>query len=215
MLDLKRITKHLKKDIENMLYVSGTGGLLQSYFILPLLVCLYFGEFIEFGEDRDYFITSRGDIAPALYTVLGEIGLFPKEEYYNYSEAFGILQKYVSSNVPGVEISTGFIEKGYEFGVGVACGTTRKVYCLVGIEELMDEDLDILFIKENQINNLNIFVEIPDDQLLINFLQEKFADIFNIIFIEDDVDALYKSLKETLKTNKPVLGVLVNINKKI
>ena len=57
--------------------------------------------------ERDRFILSKGHCTAAVYAVLAERGFFPIAELEEFGQPGSRLMAHVSSQVPGVEFSTG------------------------------------------------------------------------------------------------------------
>jgi len=112
------------------------GSSLSSMDIIATLLAKY----IKKNDDplnRDWFILSKGHAAPALYAVLAEIGLIPKDEIVKINEVNSILQNHPDISTPGVDMSTGSLGQGISFGIGIASwikfkGGRGKVYVLMG-----------------------------------------------------------------------------------
>ena len=82
---LKDMARHIREDILLQIYAGGSGHPGGSMSCVELLAAL-FGHVIKPSADwirrnsRDHVILSKGHAAPALYAVLAETGLIPKEE---------------------------------------------------------------------------------------------------------------------------------------
>lgn len=131
-----------RKDLIAMIYGAKgghTGGSLSS---LDILVTLYY-EIMSIDpknprwEDRDRFVLSKGHSVEGYYTILADLGFFPKEELKTYSRYQSRLTGHPTVKVPGVEMNTGALGHGLSTGVGMALagkmdGRTYKVYVLMG-----------------------------------------------------------------------------------
>lgn len=140
--ELKKRAIEARIDLIKMIYnarAGHTGGSLSS---TDIIVALYYGV-MRFDihnpkwEDRDRFILSKGHSVEAYYTVLANIGFFPKEELASFSRYGSRLIGHPNAAVPGVEINTGSLGHGLSAGVGMALagkmdGKNYRVYVLMG-----------------------------------------------------------------------------------
>lgn len=125
---LASIAKDLRLDILEMVNLNG-GHIGGSLSCLDLLVSLYFSDLFDFK--KDHFVLSAGHLAPALYAVLARKGYFPPSDLSTYSQFNSRLQGHVSTDVPGVEYSSGSLGQGLSFAAGLALGHPgRYSFCL-------------------------------------------------------------------------------------
>lgn len=87
--------------------------------------------------DKDWFILSKGHAAPALYSILAEIGLIKRDELVKINDVDAVLQNHPDMGVPGVDMATGSLGQGISFAVGVATWIKLKngrgrVFVLMG-----------------------------------------------------------------------------------
>ncbi len=92
--------------------------------------------------DRDRFILSKGHCTPLLYSVLADVGYFPKEELATYRR-LGRLTGHPNPKLPGVDIATGSLGQGLSVGHGMALagkldGKDYHVYVVLGDGELQE-----------------------------------------------------------------------------
>lgn len=79
------------------------------------------------APDRDVIILSKGHAASALYAVLAIQGFFPKELLDNYCDNGAKLGGHVtSSELAGIELSTGSLGHGMPYGLGIALSRKRS-----------------------------------------------------------------------------------------
>lgn len=154
---------------------SHIGGCLS---MADLLAVLY-GETLHYQTDnltwheRDRFILSKGHCTAVLYAVLAECGFFPISELEQFGQAGSRLMAHVSSQVPGVEFSTGSLGHGLPFGCGKALAAKRLGHSWRTFVMLSDGELDegsnweaILFAGHHQLNNLIAIVDFNKIQSL-------------------------------------------------
>jgi len=128
------IIGRLKEKILRMSFKAKEGHIPSAFSILDILWVLY----DKILKPEDGFILSKGHGCLALYVVLAEKGIIPKEELDTFCEYDSNLGGHPDSNkVNGVLASTGSLGHGLPMAVGMAMakkikGEPGKVYCLVG-----------------------------------------------------------------------------------
>ena len=118
-------------------------------------------------RDRDRFLMSKGHASAALYAALAESGFFPVEELKTFCENGSRLLGHVSSEVPGVELSTGSLGHGFSVAVGMAYAAKKsgdvghKVYALLGDGECNEGAVweAALFANHFRLNNLVAIID--------------------------------------------------------
>jgi transketolase len=122
------------------------GGDLSS---ADILVSLYFRILRLDAQrprdpERDRFIMSKGHCSAALYATLAMRGFFPYEELAEYMEPLSRLNGHPNSTqVPGVEASTGALGHGFPIAVGAALAAKMdrapwRTFILTGDGELQE-----------------------------------------------------------------------------
>jgi transketolase len=118
----------LRLKIVQMVMRAGEGHIPSSFSIVDLIEHLY-AHVLRFdasnpkGNDRDYFILSKGHGCGALYVVLHKHGFLSDDDLVKYSTSQGILGGHPDmTTVPGVEASTGSLGHGFPTSVGIALG---------------------------------------------------------------------------------------------
>ena len=116
--------------------------------------------------DRDRFVLSKGHAGGAVYSVLGEMGFFPKDWYDGYYRDAGKLMGHVSHYVPGVEFSTGSLGHGLSVAVGMAlaakvAGKTHRIICLMSDGDINEGSTweAIWFAAQNHLDNLTVVLD--------------------------------------------------------
>jgi len=146
--ELMKIARKVRRDIVTMTHDAMSGHPGGSLSETEFLVALYFNKLRVDPKkpdwpDRDRFILSKGHACPALYSVLAELGFFPKKELKGFRKINSLLQGHADKKIPGVEMSAGSLGQGISFGIGVAfAGKLDKrdynVYVLIGDGELQE-----------------------------------------------------------------------------
>ena len=117
--------------------------------------------------DRDVVILSKGHAASALYSVLALRGFFPKEFLDSYCGNGAKLGGHVtSSELAGVELSTGSLGHGLPYGLGIALsrkigGDKGKVFVIMSDGEC-DEGTtweSALLANHHELTNLVVIID--------------------------------------------------------
>ena len=142
---LKEKAKQLRIQSVKLVYQAGSGHPGGSLSAADIVAVLFYHAMRYDAKrpdwlDRDRFILSKGHCTPLLYSVLADVGYFPKEELATYRR-LGRLTGHPNPKLPGVEIATGSLGQGLSVGHGMAlAGRLDKkgyyVYVLLGDGEL-------------------------------------------------------------------------------
>ena len=138
----------IRKELLQMIYNSGTGHTGGSLSSVDILVALYY-EIMEIDpqnpkwELRDRFVLSKGHSVEGYYTILADLGFFPKDELKYFCKFNSSLIGHPSVKVPGIEMNTGSLGHGLSIAVGMALAgkmddKNYKVYVLMGDGELAE-----------------------------------------------------------------------------
>ena len=106
---------------------KGQGYLGQGLGIADVLAAMYFYELRYDPDrpampDRDRFLLSTGHYSIALWAVLAECGVLPKDELPTYGADGSRLEMSTLDTTPGVEVIGGSLGHGLGQGVGIAMG---------------------------------------------------------------------------------------------
>lgn len=90
---------------------------------------------------RDFLVLSKGHASPALYAALHLQGYVGKDDLLRHSTVDSPVYFHPSVKVPGVELATGSLGQGLNFGVGVALahrqqGLKSRTFVILGDGEL-------------------------------------------------------------------------------
>jgi len=142
ILQLKRKSIDIRKDILKMLMLAGSGHTGGSLSIVEILVALYYYKLKHDPKNpkwsgRDRFLLSKGHGCPTLYAVLADTGYFPKEILWTLRKLGSPLQGHPQLGLPGIEISSGSLGQGLSIANGIALALRldkldSRVYCLMG-----------------------------------------------------------------------------------
>lgn len=125
-IDLKNITKEIRKKLIYMHYKANASHIGSAFSIVDLLTVLYF-KILNIDPnnptdpERDRFILSKGHAASAWYAILAERGFFDKKILEQYGIDNGLLPEHPDRlSIQGIEASTGSLGHGLPIGVGIA-----------------------------------------------------------------------------------------------
>jgi len=117
--------------------------------------------------DRNRFVLSKGHCAPALYGVLAEIGLIPKEDIKTLRHIDSYLQGHPDmKGIDGVDMSTGSLGQGISAANGMALAgkldnKAYRVYTILGDGELEEGQVweAAMFASHYKLDNLTAFID--------------------------------------------------------
>lgn len=145
---LERMANHLRSQVLEMIYRSGTGHTGSDLSCADILTALYFKVLnIDASNpndpNRDRYVQSKGHAAEILWATLAEKGFFPKEELATFSQFGSRLLGHPNNEVPGVEMNTGSLGHGLGVCVGIALAgkldhKDYRTYTLMGDGELAE-----------------------------------------------------------------------------
>jgi transketolase len=152
--ELQEIAKSVRRDIIETIYKAGSGHPGGSLSSVEIMVALYFGILRE----GDRFFLSNGHVCPALYSVMAEKGLIPKEKLLTYTELGSELQGHPErTKLKGIENTSGPLGLGLAQAAGYAA---IKKDCLIFCET-SDAEHDegnhwesVMFAAKYKLNNL-------------------------------------------------------------
>jgi len=117
-------------------------------------------------RDRDIVIVSKGHAAAGTYAVLAHAGFFSKNLLESYGEDHSPLSGHVTTQVPGIELSTGSLGHGLSVGAGIALGAKRSNLQRKVFVVLSDGECDegstweaALFIAHHRLDNIIILID--------------------------------------------------------
>lgn len=148
IIDLKRKSIELRKEIFQMIYQGKAGHTGSDLSCIDVLVTLYY-RIMNISPtkpemvNRDQYIQSKGHAAEALWAVLADKGFFPKEELATFSQYGSRLIGHPNNEVAGVEMNTGSLGHGLPVSVGIALAgklnqQSYQTYTLLGDGELAE-----------------------------------------------------------------------------
>ena len=144
---LKKISKEVRKDIVEMVYLAGSGHPGGSLSIADIIVYLYFEKMnidVSNPKDdlRDRLVLSKGHCSAALYAVLAEKGFIPKEDLKGFRQVDSYLEGHPDmTKINGIDMSSGSLGQGLSVANGMALAgkldnRNYRVYCILGDGEI-------------------------------------------------------------------------------
>lgn len=144
---LKHKAREIREITTNTIGHLGSGHIGGCMSIVEVLTILYY-KFMRFEPDdpkmknRDYLILSKGHAGPTLYSILSDLGFFPKEWLSTLNKGGTNLPSHCDMNkTPGIDMTTGSLGLGLSAAVGIALGNNldeikSTVYIILGDGEI-------------------------------------------------------------------------------
>jgi len=140
--ELQKIAYERRIELLQIIFNAKAGHTGGSLSCVDILVALYY-EIMKLDPanpewpQRDRFILSKGHSVEGYYTILADLGYFPKEELNTYGKFGTRLIGHPTVKVPGIEMNTGALGHGLSVGVGMALAGKMdqmdyRVYVLMG-----------------------------------------------------------------------------------
>lgn len=168
---MKTFSKDCRGMILEMLRIPQSGHPGGSLSAIDFLAMLYVGIIAQTGER---VVISNGHIAPAVYSVLAELGWADREDLLkNFRRTGSIFEGHVTRRVAGVEYGTGPLG----IGVGVAAGmawaekqrraAVKKVFAIMGDGEAQEGEVYEMmnFAAAHKLDNLIVICDYNGVQL--------------------------------------------------
>ena len=171
-----------------------TGGSLS---VMDILVTLYYGE-LSSGpimkydpnkpgwEDQDYLVLSKGHAAPALYTILADLGFFDESELGFLRQVNAMLQGHPVYKIPGVTVTTGSLGQGFAAAHGLALSLKmdrkpNRVFAILGDGELQEGIVWETAMSAAQYHSDNLTVLIDNNELQIDGFTRSIMNVEPIV----------------------------------
>ena len=169
------LSKKIRKDILRMTYDAQASHIGSSFSMVELIIVLYKLILKNNSKktndpNRDRLIVSKGHACTALYALLAELGYFKKELLKKYAKNGSVLMSHISSEVPGVEFSTGSLGHGLPVGLGIALFAKKnnekwKTFVLLSDGELNEGSNWEAFMMAAHLKMDNLVVIIDNNKL--------------------------------------------------
>lgn len=190
---LQEKANHIRNEVIKVAVPHGAGHIAPSLSCVDILVALYY-ECMSYKpenptwEDRDRLIFSKGHGCYALYAILADMGVLPKEKWEGfYTEKSNLTGCIEREPEYGLEAGCGSLGHGLPIAVGVAFGaqTQKKDYhtiCLAGDGELQEGSSweALQFAVKHEVRNLTIIIDrnrLQAMDFIINILDRDRSDV--------------------------------------
>lgn len=232
--NLKKLCKENRQNVVKMVYNAQSGhigGALSATDIMTVLyhkcmkICPKWTKSKDF-ENRDRFVLSKGHASSILYSVLAQLGYFPKEELMTFRILGSRLQGHPVPICPGIDVATGSLGQGLSIACGIASGlkldkNPANVFCLMGDGELQEGSVWEAFMNGAHRKLDNLIAIIDRNRLQIDGCTENIKTLdnlaekikaFNWDVIEIDghnLDEIYDAI-EKAKSNPKQTVIIAN-----
>lgn len=167
---VKVFAKSCRRSILQMVTNAQSGHPGGSLSCIDYLSLLYV---LRLAESNEPIVVSNGHISPAVYSVLAELGVIPKERVIeHFRRADDIYEGHVNRKVPGVFYGTGPLGVGASVASGFAVaeklkGSDEMVFLLMGDGEQQEgQAYEMMnFAAKEKLGNLLLFVDYNEVQL--------------------------------------------------
>ncbi len=169
---LERKSLQIKNAVLDVFEKGHSGHIASSFSCAEILTALFYGDVMRFDSNvpkwdgRDRFLLSKGHAGIIYYTILADLGYFPKSELDKFAQAGGKVGVHVHTSVPGVEANSGSLASGFGVAVGMALAAKldRKnhlVFALLGDGECYEGAIweSALCAAGKHLNNLVVIVD--------------------------------------------------------
>lgn len=226
--EIEKLCKESRQNIIKMVHNAQSGhigGALSSTELMTVLFHRCMKTAPKWKDDKNYenrdrFVLSKGHASSIYYSVLSQLGYFPKEELLTFRKFGSRLQGHPAPFCPGVEVATGSLGQGLSIACGIAMGlkldkNPANVFVLMGDGELQEGSVWEAFMNApcRKLNNLIAIIDrnrLQIDGCTENIkpldpLDEKIkAFNWNVIEIDGhDINAIYKAIEEAKASDKP------------
>jgi transketolase len=179
IINLKELSKVLRKDILNMVMAAREGHIASSFSCIDILSVLYFyimninPQHPQWPQ-RDRFILSKGHAACAQYAVLARRGYFPVEKLKTIGQKDSMFGGHPDKDkIPGVEVSTGSLGHGLSIGSGMALAAKKdnekhRVFVVLGDGECQEGTVweAAMFAAMHKLDNLVAIIDYNKQQAI-------------------------------------------------
>lgn len=232
--EIKKLCLENRKNILTMVYTAKSGhigGSLSSCEIMTVLFnnCMKNapkGVNSPEYETRDRFVLSKGHVSPIYYSVLANLGFFPKKELKSFRALGTRLQGHPSLWCPGVEVATGSLGQGLSMACGIAMAlkidkNPAHVFVLLGDGEMQEGNVWEALMQAPHRNLDNLIAIIDRNRLQIDGSTEDIKPLddlnaklkaFNWDVLEidgHDIEQIYEAIEKAKLNNKPT-AILAN-----
>ena len=236
---LEKLSKENRLNVVKMVYNAQSGhigGALSSADIITVLYHMCMNTCPKWTKDknfqnRDRFVLSKGHASSVLYSVLAQLGYFPKEELMTFRLFFFFFQGHPVPICPGIDAATGSLGQGLSIACGMAMGlrldkNPAHVFCLLGDGELQEGSVWEAFMHATHEKLDNLVAIIDRNRLQIDGCTETVKSLdplpdklkaFNWEVIEIDghnIREIYDAIEKAKSADKPAVIIANTIKGK-
>ncbi len=226
--ELEALCKENRKNILKMVYNAQSGhigGAMSSVELLTVLYHKCMKTCPKWTKDKDFsnrdrFVLSKGHASSILYSVLAQLGFFPKEDLMSFRILGSKLQGHPLPICCGIDVATGSLGQGLSIACGMAMGlrldkNPANVFCLMGDGELQEGSVWEAFMHGAHENLGNLVAIIDRNRLQIDGCTENVKTLdnlagkikaFNWDVIEIDghnIPEIYETIEKAKQNDKP------------
>ena len=181
-----KFARNMRRNIILSSFKAGANGahIAPSLSSVEILTALYANVLKADGEGR--FILSKGHAGLAFYAALYEAGLISQKDFDSFEENGGDFPGQPSKNIEKhIEFSGGSLGMGLSYGSGLAIGSEKKVFVLIGDGESNEGSVweAAMFAGFNALSNLTVIVD-------FNGMQ---ADGFSCDILSVDIQKMWEA----------------------
>ncbi|MFA7277477.1 MAG: transketolase [Candidatus Gracilibacteria bacterium] len=168
---LQAVSTACRRSIIEMVTNAASGHPGGSLSVIDYLALLY--TFV-ISQNNDPVVVSNGHVSPAVYAILGELGVVDKERAVTmFRKPNDVFEGHVNRHVRGIHFSTGPLGVGASVASAFALGdhlskkTSETVYLLMGDGEQQEgQAYEMMnFAHKYKLSNLVLFVDYNEIQL--------------------------------------------------
>lgn len=180
--------------ILDCIHRAQSGHVDSSLSVLDILMVLYYCILNIRPQqpewpDRDRVVLSKGHAAPALYTILADLGYFPEGDLDFLRTPGSHLSGHPKRGTPGIETTSGSLGQGLSISAGMAYSNqyihyrSNRVYAILSEGDLNEGQTweAILFASHHKLSSLTMIIDrnglqytgLSDDILSLGDLTDK------------------------------------------
>ncbi len=171
--------RQLRDDAIETIGTFGVGHIGGTLSVIDALTVIYYSKAKNLDPknphrpDRDRVIMSKGHAGPAMYTVLADLGYFPKEWLGTLNKNGTNLPSHCDRlKTPGIDMTAGSLGQGLSVAVGMALaakldGNPATVYCIIGDGESQEGQIweASMYAGSKKLDNLIVMLDYNKMQL--------------------------------------------------
>ncbi|MFA5337323.1 MAG: transketolase [Candidatus Omnitrophota bacterium] len=231
---LKEKAKYIRKEVISISVANRAGHIAPSLSCVDILVALYYGVMKHkpgnpHWEARDRLVFSKAHGCYALYAILADNGIVPKNEWHNFytekSTLLGCMERRLEY---GLEAGCGSLGHGLPIAVGLAYGAKLQgkkynTFCVVGDGELQEGSTweALQFAVKHEVSNLTIVVDANRLQamdFIVNVLDKDIKDkikklkgfgLYPTVCHGHNPDKLVQCIKKARQSSKKVPKIII------